>query len=130
MKHTIALSAIAAASLVVVSGCCWSWDDSSTTKTGFYATLSTEYIESAPTKRDHFGAGEVVCVVVEGRGGKTVTVRLRDAQTNKVMYDQAFYIPHGKKRGVYYSTLENGAYVAELLVGGMLESDWKFSVYK
>ena len=95
--------------------------------TAFYATQNSQFLESYPPRMQNFGPGDVVCLVVDGYGGQTVTVSVADMLTGRTMGKETRYIPEGM-RARYPFDLPSGSYIAEMGISGVGISSWKFSV--
>jgi hypothetical protein len=111
---------VASAALLLV-GC------ETTTMTKFYATQRSLYMESNPPMMQSFGPGEVVCLVVEGYGGQTVTVNVLDMLTGRTVSTMTSYIPENRIHA-FQLDLSPGSYQAELFISGANVASWKFKV--
>jgi len=121
LKHRVIVLLVASAALLLV-GC-------ETTMTSFYATQRSLYMESNPPRMQSFGPGEVVCLVVEGYGGQTVTVNVLDMLTGRTVSTMTSYIPEGRIHAFQFD-LSPGSYLAELAISGANVASWKFNVSK
>jgi hypothetical protein len=119
LRHRMIVLLIVSAALLLV-GC-------ETTMTKFYATQRSLYMESSPPRMQSFGPGEVVCLVVEGYGGQTVTVNVLDMLTGRAVGTMTSYIPEGRIHAFPFD-LSSGSYLAELSVSGANVASWKFNV--
>jgi hypothetical protein len=79
--------------------------------------------------RDNFAAGEVPAMVLVNYAGRTVTIRVNDAITGTMFYNNTVYVPENRTT-VWWNveTLITGTYEAELLMGGTLVQTCHFAV--
>ncbi len=80
-------------------------------------------------RRDQFGAGEVPAIVVMNYEGRTVTIRVNDAVTGGIFWNNTLYLPQDQTTAWWsLKTLPTGAYTAELLMGGTLLQTCNFHI--
>ena len=123
LKHRMTVLLVASAALLLV-GC-----ETTTTMTKFYATQRSLYMESNPPMKQSFGPGEIVCLVVDGYGGQTVTVNVLDMLTGRTVSTMTSYIPKDTIHA-FQVDLSPGSYLAELTISGANVASWKFNVSK
>ncbi len=79
--------------------------------------------------RDHFAAGDVPAMVLVNYAGRTVTIRVTDAVTGTIFYNNTVYVPQDRTTAWWsVKTLLTGTYKAELLMEGSFLQSCTFAV--